>query len=110
MNTNDRRKARRRNQLLAAAMAVAIGLTWGQAGAWAGQPRSPTGTQQTSGEPAAPATGEQQSPVPSAAEDGYAAREAQAKDLANFKGGDVVVITSTTVLIILVVVLILIIV
>ena len=48
--------------------------------------------------------------MPSAAEDGYAAREAQAKDLENFKGGDVVVITSTTVLIVLVVILILIIV
>jgi hypothetical protein len=110
MQTINRRKASRRNQLLAAVMAVAIGLTWGQGGAWAGQPRPPTATQPTSGEPGAPATGEQPSPVPSAAEDGYAAREAQAKNLENFKGGDVVVITSTTVLIILVVVLILIIV
>ena len=57
----------------------------------------------------APGPGEQQPLVPSAAEDAYAAREAQAKNLENFKGGDVVVITSTTVLIILVVVLILII-
>ncbi|MEA2697141.1 MAG: hypothetical protein QOI66_1412 [Myxococcales bacterium] len=90
-------------------MAVAVGLTWGQAGAWAGQPRSPSGTEQTSGEQQARSPSGPQPLAAQSAEDGYAAREAQAKSLENFKGGDVVIVTTTTVLIILIVVLILII-
>ncbi|HXI57247.1 MAG TPA: hypothetical protein VNO55_14360 [Polyangia bacterium] len=92
-------------------MAVAVGLTWGQAGAWAGQPRSPTESQPASGQQSdqTPASDGQHPLAAQSVEDGYAAREAQAKNLENFKGGDVVIITTTTVLIILVVVLILII-
>ena len=91
-------------------MALAVALTWGQAGAWAGQPRSPTGAEQTSGAPRERTAAGTQQPLDQSAETGYAAREAQAKALENFQGGDVVIISTTTVLIILIVVLILIIV
>jgi hypothetical protein len=101
-------------QVMAGIVALALVLTSGRASCWAAtQPAAaatasdPVGSRSAQSETAAassPAAG-----TPASTADGYAAREAQAKDLENFRGGDVVIIGSTGVIIVLLVLLIIVI-
>jgi hypothetical protein len=88
------------NAVLAALVAVGVSLFAGQATARA---HDASGLVAPRG---APSAGAQPSMQPSM-QDTYAAREAQATELASFKGGRVVVIAGGTVVIVLLVVLIL---
>jgi hypothetical protein len=98
-------------QVMAGVVALALVLTSGRASCWAAQSAAaasdPVGSRSAPSETAAassPAAG-----TPASTAEGYAAREAQAKDLENFRGGDVVIIGSTGLVILLLVLLILVI-
>jgi hypothetical protein len=99
-------------QVMAGVVALALVLTGGRASCWAAQPASAATASDPVGRSTPSQTAAASSPAaatPASTADGYAAREAQAKELENFRGGDVVIIGSTGVIILLLVLLILVI-
>ena len=101
------RRSRRGYSILTMVMAVALCLCGVQATSEAGQPgplvTSPEGPATAATSPA----GESAVPASPSVE-GYASREASAKGLENFKGGDVVIIGSTGLILVLLIILIII--
>jgi len=94
-----------------AVVAAMMVLCTGRGSAWAADPRVPapaaaaataaTGERQASGTTAAEA------PTATSLADSYAAREANARDLENFRGGDVVIVGTTGLIVVLLVIIIL---
>lgn len=103
-NTQTSRPSRQRSQFLAAVMTVALTLLAGQATSWANHPGQAVVATGVQAERVKPASG-----VSPSMDQSYASREAKAKDLEKFKGGDMVIIGSSTLVIVLVVLLILVI-
>jgi|KBSMisStandDraft_5_1062788.scaffolds.fasta_scaffold2425427_1 hypothetical protein len=109
--TNPTRIARCQHAIVTAAIA-AIVLCGGRASAWAatkGMPPSPPALNVGAGTPEgssnrAPAQAATTAP---AVADRYAERETSARNLENFKGGDVIIVGSTGVIIVLLVIIIL---
>ena len=106
MRSNANAAVRSRYRLLTFALALGVYLCAGQATSQAAQP--PVAAAAPVAQSSAPATSHPSSPAPGSAES-YAAREVSAKDLENFRGGDIVIIGSTGAIILLLVLLILII-
>jgi hypothetical protein len=102
IRNNEKRTARYRNALVSAAIATIV-LCGGRASAWAasqGVPPAPA----ASTEAATSGRGTTATTAPALAGN-YADREASARDLENFKGGDVVIIGSTGLIVVLLVVI-----
>jgi len=108
--TKEARTARCRNAIVTAAIAAVL-LCGGRASAWAAnagtptppatQPSTATSTSSSNRGPTAAAT------TSSAIADQYAERETSARNLEQFKGGDVVIIGSTGVIVVLLLIIIL---
>ena len=108
----DFRSSRWKFRIVVAAMTVASVLCGSAATSWSaplgGRAASPSAPVQVA-DPAAPRmTSPPSSPDLAAMEDAYASREASAKNLENFRGGDVVIIGSTGLILVLLIIVILI--
>jgi hypothetical protein len=106
--TNATRAARCRNAIVTVAIAVIL-LCAGRASAWAATSEMPppispvaAGSSEGPSTRGTPATGHARSVAES-----YADREASARNLESFKGGDVVIVGSTGVIVVLLVIIIL---
>jgi hypothetical protein len=104
---NGTRAARYRSAIVAGAIAVIL-LCGGRGSAWAasnGTPAAPAGAsanESSSTRATTPAT-----PTAPTLADSYADRETSARNLENFKGGDVVIVGSTGLIVVLLLVIIL---
>ena len=110
IRTNGTRAARYRNAIVTAAIAIVV-LCGGRASAWAastGMPATPVASATTGTAEGLPTRGATPAtPTAPPMADSYADRETSARDLAKFKGGDIVIIGSTGVIVVLLVVIIL---
>jgi hypothetical protein len=115
MGMNTSGTSRCRHRILRAVIAMTLGLCGVQATSWANQagaagaPVAAAEGARRGNLPSPGSTASQAAPQPSSVDQTYAAREASAKDLAQFKGGDVVIVGSTGLIIVLLVILILVI-
>ena len=112
MRTNRTVAARCRDAIVTAAVAAMMVLCTGRGSAWAADQRAPTpsaapataaGTSEGPASGAAVAEG----PIAASLADSYAAREANAQDLQNFRGGDIVIVGTTGLIVVLLVIIIL---
>jgi hypothetical protein len=97
----------RMKRLLPICMAIALALLAGSTDAWAKADGPAPATQSAESAAAATRSTRGTATAPSTLDPSYAAREAQAKGLEKFEGGDAVVITTTTLVVVLLVILIL---
>jgi hypothetical protein len=103
--------ARCRNAIVSVAVAAMMVLCSGRGTAWAADKSAPTpsAAPETAGTRDGPASGvtvAEGATTPSLAET-YATREANARELQNFRGGDVVIVGTTGVIVVLLVIIIL---
>ena len=102
--TNSTRAARCRSAIVTVAIAVILSCA-GRASAWAAPSETPAPPIAPVAAGSAQASSTRGAPAPVA--DRYADREANARELENFKGGDVVIVGTTGVIVVLLVIIIL---
>ena len=106
--TETSNKPRGGRGILIVICAAMLGIGAIQSTSWAKQPGSGRATASVTTEGSEPGARRDRAPTPTV-EEGYASREAEAKSLESFKGGDVVIIGSAGLIIVLLVLLILVI-
>jgi hypothetical protein len=99
-------RSRGRYRILTAVMVVALAVCGVQATSRAGQPGPLVTSSEGRGTGATPTSGPSTATESPATEGDYASREASAKGLEDFKGGDVVIVGSAGLVIVLLVILI----